>query len=358
MRKVNVLGSMSGTSMDAIDFALCQIRLKQSSVFDIKLIDSFSVKHPQKLQEKLMKAASGKLNVSDVTDLHFELGRFYANTISRYKKKSLIDLIGIHGQTVYHNEGVSSLQICEPSFIAHRLKVPVVSDFRSMHIAAGGLGAPIANYFHQVLFNKIQAKTCAFQNIGGIANVTYLEKNKMIAFDTGPGNMLIDGFMRTLKKNFDKDGKLALRGNPKQEVLNKILNLKIFNKKNFGREQFGEEFLRKILLKIKNYSVQDKVATLSELTVRAILNSYKKLPSCPKVVILCGGGANNRYIVKRLKECLKQSKVITSEDIGWPVSMVEPAAIALLAAYRFYEVEVDVPTLRKNVKTLLGTLTN
>ena len=353
---INVLGSMSGTSMDAIDFALCKISLKNKKIPDIKLIDSFSVKYPKNLLKKLTLAANDKLKTSEITNLHFELGKFYSNTIDKHKK-SRIDLVGIHGQTVYHNEGVSSLQICEPSFIAHKLKAPVVSNFRSMHIAVGGLGAPIANFFHQAISNKIKTKSKAFQNIGGIANVTYLEKNKIIAFDTGPGNMLIDGFMNTLNKKIDLNGKLAMSGTFQKQIVNSILKLKVFEKNNFGREQFGEEFLKKIISKLKDYSIPDKVATISELTVSSIVRSYKKLPKPPETIVLCGGGAKNQYILKRLQESFKNSKVITSEDIGWPVSMIEPVAIALLAAYRFCGVRVTVDTKKGSVKTLLGEIT-
>lgn len=352
---INVLGSMSGTSMDAIDFALCKIPLENKS--EIKLIGSFSVKYPKNLFKKLTLAVNDKLKTSEMTNLHFELGKFYANAIDKYKKKSHIDLIGIHGQTVYHNEGISTLQICNPSFIAHKLKTPVVSNFRSMHIAVGGRGAPIANFFHQAISNKIKTKCKAFQNTGGIANVTYLEKNKMIAFDTGPGNMLIDGFMKTLNKKIDLNGKLALSGSPQKQVVNNILKLKVFKKNNFGREQFGEEFLKKIMSKLKNHSISDKAATISELTVGSIVQSYKKLPRLPETIVLCGGGAKNQYILKRLQESFKNSKVITSEDIGWPVSMIEPAAIALLAAYRLYDIKVTVDTKKGDVKTLLGEIT-
>ncbi len=354
---INVLGSMSGTSMDAIDFALCKISLKNKKITDIKLIDSFSVKHPKKLYDKLILATTDKLKTSEITNLHFELGKFYANTIDKYKKKSRVDLIGIHGQTAYHNEGISSLQICNPSFIAHKLKTPVASNFRSMHIAVGGLGAPIANFFHKAISDRIKTKSKAFQNIGGIGNVTYLEKNKMIAFDTGPGNMLIDGFMKTLNKNLDLNGKLAMSGTPQKQIVNSILKSKVFKKNNFGREQFGEEFLKKVILKLQNRSIPDKVATISELTVSSIVRSYKKLPRLPETIVLCGGGAKNQYILKRLKESFKNSKVITSEDIGWPVSMIEPAAIALLAAYRLYGIKVTVDTKKGGVKTLLGEIT-
>ena len=361
MKKINVLGCMSGTSMDGIDFAICQVSLNQSlkGISDIKLIDGFSVKMPKRIDQKLILAASGKLDVPSVTDLHFELGRFYADTLAKLldKHKTKIDLIGLHGQTVYHNQGVSSLQICEPSFIARKLKKPVVSDFRAMHIAAGGLGAPIANFFHQFLFSKMDVKAAAFQNIGGIANVTYLEKNKMIAFDTGPGNMLIDGFMKTLGKSFDKDGRLALKGTPQLNVVNSMLRSKIFDKENFGREQFGESFLKKLLRKLESFSASDKAATISELTVKSIVRSYERLPSCPETVVLCGGGARNGYVVDRLKFYLKDSDVVTSESIGWPVEMVEPAAIAMLAVCRYYGIVVKVCGKGRDVKVLLGKLT-
>ncbi len=361
MKKINVLGCMSGTSMDGIDFAICQVSVNQSSksISDIKLIDGFSAKVPSRIDQKLMLAASGKLDVSSVTDLHFELGKFYADTLAKLlsKRKTKIDLIGLHGQTVYHNQGVSSLQICESSFIAHRLKKPVVSDFRAMHIAAGGLGAPIANFLHKFLFSKLGVKAATFQNIGGIANVTYLEKNKMVAFDTGPGNMLIDGFMKTLGKSFDKGGRLALKGMPQLDVVNAVLRSKIFDRENFGREQFGEDFLRKLLSKLERYSDCDKAATISELTVKSIVRSYKKFSKCPETVVLCGGGARNVYMVDRLKFYLKDSNVVTSESIGWPVEMVEPAAIAMLAACRYYEIAVKVSGKGHDVKVLLGKLT-
>ena len=343
MKKMKVLGCMSGTSLDGIDFSLCEIS------DDIKLMDNFSAKFSKPIYKKLLLCVENKLKTSQTVDLHFELGRFYASIINRYKKKSIIDLVGLHGQTVYHNQGVSTLQLGEPSFIAESLKKPVVFDFRSRHIAAGKLGAPISHFFHKKL--KVIGKVKVFQNIGGISNLTYINKNHVITFDTGPGNMLIDGFMKTIGKVYDKNGKLALNGMADMKIVNRYLKTKVITSyKNFGREQFGEKYLQTLLKNLRGKTNKDKAATISEITVRSILNGYKKLPHFPDTIILCGGGALNEYFVKRLKILLPKSKIILSDAIGWPVKYVEASMIAYLAALRYQGVKVQ------DCKTLLGKI--
>ena len=355
MKKINVLGAMSGTSLDAVDFAFCQIVINKKKILKVNLKDHFSTKLPKALNKKIFLGVSGGLSVPEMVELHFELGKFYSKLLSKYKKISQVDLVGIHGQTVYHNQGKSTFQICEPSFVSHKLNLPVVSDFRSKHIAVGGLGAPIACYFHKFLFDKLKLKCVAFQNIGGIANVTWLTKAKMMSFDTGPGNMLIDGYMKTFKKDFDRGGKFSLSGKASDKMVNEYL--KLFKKKNYGREDFGDHFLKKILLDLKGFDSKDIAATLCELTVKSIVKSYKLLPKVPQTIVLCGGGAKNNYFVNGISKNFKNTSVMSSDRIGWPVHLIEPAAIAYLSALRYFGIKVPVAVSHtKSTPALLGKL--
>jgi anhydro-N-acetylmuramic acid kinase len=352
--ELNIVGIMNGTSLDGIDYVLISVKRSGKKVF-AKYLKHESRDFPKQLHEKLKKATIQQLDVKSLALVHHELGRLYAEQLKEIQKKKRwkFDLIGLHGQTVYHAGGVASFQIGEASYMSYDLNVPVVSDFRVADIAAGGQGAPIASLFHRDIFSKeFKGKSIALHNIGGISNLTLLNNKGDVeqAFDTGPGNMLIDLLVQEISNGslkFDKDGGYARAGTVDQSLVEKMLQHEFFSKrppKSCGREEFGSSYLQKyssFLEKLKN---ADRVATVSEFTLQTMANAYIKLVrKSPTAIVLCGGGAKNSFIKERLSQLLPKAKVHTTEDFGWPLESIEGAAFALLAAYRIWGIPNNLP---------------
>lgn len=346
---MNVLGIMSGTSLGSVDYAVCQIDNRS-----VKLKQLWSVDYPKGLQEELHRAARGDLDSWKLAQLHHDLGRFYAQHASRGKIRPA--LIGVHGQTIFHNpdkKNPATLQLGEPAYLAERLRVPVISNFRVADLAAGGQGAPLATIFHKVVFAERGKHVCV-NNLGGISNVTSMDwrgrkaEPAMIAFDTGPANMLIDFAICHFtggKKSFDENGNWASRGVAVERLLEKWLRHSYFRQKppkSTGRELFGEPFFHEAMRQMRSLSPFDVVATFTEFTARSLAMNYKfHLGSFPDRVILTGGGASNPVLVKSITTALKNGgvskdvEVISSEQLKWPVQAIEPAAFALLAWLRW-----------------------
>lgn len=336
MKKSLALGIMSGTSIDSVDYALCEIDPKS-----IRLRELWSARFPKALQSALHAAASNNLGSYAVAQLHHDLGRFYA---AKAKKISRIDFVALHGQTIFHHPSrkrPATLQLGEPAYLVESLRAPVVSNFRAADMAAGGQGAPLATLFHQFVFAR-PGRRVAVNNIGGISNVTFLDgRGGIIAFDTGPGNVLIDMAMRHLTKGrlgMDRDGKWAAGGIPCLDLVEKWLRHDYFLRrppKSTGRELFGEPFFNIAISQMAELSDVDKVATFTELTARSIALNYRMhLPSLPDEIILTGGGARNRALVRALVAQIPAAKIMASEDLGWPAQAIEPAAFALLGWMR------------------------
>jgi len=369
-----VLGIMSGTSLDGVDYALCEI-----SKASVKLKQIWSFEYPAKLKSRLMAAASNNLSSYDFSQLHHDLGRFYALKAPKVK----FDYIGLHGQTIFHNpvknEG-ATFQMGEPAYLAARFNVPVVNQFRTMDLALGGQGAPLATLFHKEVFSRKNLNV-AVNNLGGISNVTYLPKSgKILSFDTGPANILIDGaishFTRA-KLTFDKNGEYARRGISHGGLIDRWLKHPFFAKKppkSTGREEFSFLFLKKVLaecskLKLDSYST---VATLTGFTAASLALNYEKhLPQWPDVVVLCGGGSQNSTLVKAIRSALRERQwlnvgsklvkpldVVTSAEWGWPTQSIEAAAFALLAYRTVNHLSGNIPqTTGARKAAVLGQIT-
>lgn len=362
MSKLSVLGIMSGTSLDGVDFVKIKISKKN---LKCEYIGMQSFSFPSDLKKKLLACAQNEKTVYSLATIHHDLGRFYADCFKDLKPKyKKIDLIGLHGQTVFHEGKKSTLQIGESSYLSMVSKKPVVSNFRSGDIAAGGQGAPLAPFFHQVVFGK-KNKVVSIHNLGGISNLSLIKNNKLgLAFDTGPANMLIDEEVRSsTKRSYDENGALASRGKINTDLLIRMLNLKYFSEappKSCGREQFGKDFYSQFKTEVNTLSLNDRLATLTELTVQTIAKSYQRFcRPYPSEIIFCGGGAKNNYLMKRLADELASSKVMTIESLGWPTESIEGAAFALLAACRYWNIAVDLRTSTgASKKVVLGQITD
>jgi anhydro-N-acetylmuramic acid kinase len=373
VRTLRVLGLMSGTSLDGVDGALCECR--PDSVRQIHLA---SLAFPRKLRHRLHVVAAGEATSWEMAQLHHDLGRFYAAFAAGILPGRRVHAVALHGQTVFHQPegpGSATLQLGEPAWIAEALGVPVIANFRSADLAAGGQGAPLATLFHQVVFAR-RGRHVAIQNLGGIGNVTAIDwtgsKPRVQAFDTGPANLLMDAAMRALsggRQAMDRDGRLARRGLADAAVLDELLEhpfLRAKPPKSTGREMFGEALLEPLMRRFRGRG-PDLLATLTEFTARSVALNYRlhlrRRSGWPDEVVLCGGGGANGFLVARLIEALRAvsagMRVISCEELGWPRQAVEPAAFALLGAYRLWGLPGNLPaTTGARGPRLLGQRTD
>jgi anhydro-N-acetylmuramic acid kinase len=363
--KMRVVGLMSGTSADGVDAAIVEIG--RGKVW-LLAFDTFA--YPAALRRQILglcRPESARLD--DICHYNFVLGEVFADAVIKLCSKSgislsSIDLIGSHGQTVYHqpsgkrynNKTIrSTLQIGEPSVIAQRTGVTTVADFRPRDMAVGGQGAPLVPYADYVLF-KHKRLTRAVQNIGGIANVTFLPagytQDDIIAFDTGPGNMVIDGIIRLISgggKNYDTGGKMAARGMIDKRLLGELLRHPFFRRrppKSTGREEFGADFTERIYRRAgrKGLTNADIVATVTALSAKSIAQAYRRfLPALPDELILCGGGAHNCTLVEMLHAELPEVKMLSTDDFGISVDAKEAVSFAILAWATIKGITNNVP---------------
>jgi len=370
LHKKRIVGLMSGTSADGVDVAI--VELEGSGIeTKLQLLFFYSFPYPREVREQIFELFSPETGrVDKICRMNFLLGKFFANaTISAIDKAGLsppdIHLIGSHGQTIYHlppSSGAdvpSTLQIGEPSVIAQMTGIPVVADFRVADVAVGGEGAPLVPYVDFLLFRE-EKRTIALQNIGGISNVTLLPANATIgdilAFDTGPGNMLIDAVVKFLTSgeyNFDPDGNLAAKGNSDEKLLFELMSHSFISAeppKTTGRENFGMYFAKEIIAKAKRQDVKDFdiLATITEFTAKSIYENYENFvfpKHAVSEVILSGGGAHNLTLVKRLKKYFGNIPVVKIDDYGIPSDAKEALAFGVLANETIVEHPGNVPNV-------------
>jgi len=340
-----IIGLMSGTSCDGVDAAL--VMLYNSGLKTrVKLLCHHHIAYPASLRSRIASLFDGR--APDVCRMNFELGDFFSRAVLACIERSglniaKIDAVASHGQTIYHippelNRRGATLQIGEPAVIAHRTGLPVISDFRAADMARNGQGAPLVPYADYILFWR-KGTVRAVQNIGGIANVTVVTPaiEDVMAFDTGPGNCLIDEAMNLLfKKPFDKNGLIAKTGRVDTEILKELLSHPYFSKKppkSTGREVFGRDLLQWILQK-KRLRPEDLIATLTHLTAHSIKLSYERYILKKyniREIIIAGGGSRNPYLVRILREVFKPIEIKPSEAYGIPSQAKEAMSFAILA---------------------------
>ncbi len=340
-----ILGLMSGTSHDGVDAAI--VKIQGSGIKSmVSLIFHYHMPYPLSLRESISSAFAGR--TGEICRLNFELGEVFAKAALRCIEKAGvkakdIDAIASHGQTIYHippekGKKGSTLQIGESAVIAQRTGILVISDFRTADMAAEGGGAPLVPYADYILF-RMEGRTRAVQNIGGIANVTVVasDMDDVFAFDTGPGNSLIDEAMKHLyNKPFDRDGSIAERGKVNINLLVKLLRHPYLLKrppKSTGRELFGREFLMQIL-KGRRLKPEDLIATLTQFTVYSIKDAYERFifnKHRIDEIILTGGGCKNRYMLENLRTLFYPIPFRMIDDFGIPPQAKEALSFAILA---------------------------
>lgn len=339
---------MSGTSLDGVDSVVAQFRGQKCHV-----LHSHFLAYPDDLRTSL-------LALQDISNNELERSALLGNKLSELYAESIHQLldeanigsqeivaIGCHGQTIRHRPELGfTLQIGNPALLAELTGITVVADFRSRDIAAGGQGAPLVPAFHQAIFGSSEVGR-AIVNIGGIANITYLPtKGPVIGFDTGPGNMLMDGWIKLkLGKNFDANGAWAASGVVLDSLLADMLSEPYFAlppPKSTGRDLFNDVWLEKHLLYL-HPRPQDIARTLVELTAHTIASGLKSYCADAKEVYLCGGGAHNSLLKATLQTMLDHAKVKLTDELGLGADWVEAACFAWLARQALKKLPASLP---------------
>ena len=367
---MTVAGAMSGTSADGIDVAIVRVAPGKSGP-KLKLLAHEAFPFPAALRRAVLAAMDAKAtSAAELARLNWRLGLAYAEAVKEtaHRHNAKLDLVGCHGQTLYHQARAEAYagrkfactwQAGEAQAIAAALQVPVVSNFRPLDMFAGGQGAPLVPLLDYVLFSDAK-RGRVLQNIGGIANLTAIPAgagpDKLIAFDTGPGNMVIDWLAQKLfGEAFDCNGALAAKGLVLAPVLSAALQHSYFRLKpprTAGREQFGRAYAADFLAACRAHSKNpdDAVATATALTAETIARSYArfvraKMKGCDVDFIVSGGGARNKTLVAMLAARLEPMgcTVVTSEKFGMPAEAKEAAAFALLAWHSWHRLPGNVP---------------
>ena len=351
---------MSGTSIDGLDCSF--MTTDGENLVSIKFEKTY--KYSQNYRNKLKKIIKylnkkrlikinqyAKNQEGIVTNKFIQIIKKF---IKEYDiKYSSIDYIGISGQTVFHDpKNKKTIQFGSCKKIQKKIKLKIVGNFRENDILNGGQGAPLASIYHQLILSRIKSKPpSAFINIGGISNITYIDKyNKVVSFDTGPGNYLIDEWVRIkAKKEFDRDGLIAKSGQIDEEILKKYLS-DLYYKKKFPKSLDVKDFNLQNLNKL---SLKDGCATLSMLTARSIciaLNSFKKKPN---LVLISGGGRKNKYIIDNIKKKFTGS-VKLIDDFSFNGDFIESQAFAYLAIRSYLKKFITFPSTTGVRKPCLG----
>jgi len=342
---MRIAGIMSGTSLDGIDVAIVDVQGKR-----VETLGYDTQSYPSAVRARILEVSNTQCSTAQISRLNFELAELYSKAVLRTCQKTgipaeTLELVGCHGQTVYH-EGKSSrgntFQLGEAAVIAERLGVPVVSNFRTRDIAAGGHGAPLVPFVDVLLLQSPTINRVAL-NIGGIANITVLPKMRqangraphVIAFDTGPGNMVMDQLMGRLtegRQNFDRGGATAASGTPDTALLNALLSDRYFQAKppkTAGREQYGSEFVERLIA--SGAPLPDLIATATVFTAATIAEGVRRFAPGTAELIAAGGGVHNPQLMGQLAAFLPGVRVTTTAEFGIDPDAKEAIAFAILA---------------------------
>ena len=365
------VGLISGTSLDGVDAALVQISGTPERA-KVKLLAFVTVKYPRNLRDKLLRVAGGSTTTAaEISELNFSAGEVFGRAALRLCQRAgvraeRLSAIGSHGQTIFHQGSstrtspASTLQIGEPALIAYLTGAPVVADFRTADMAAGGQGAPLVPLVDYLLLGGDGVDTVAL-NIGGIANVTVIPAGacpeQIFGFDTGPGNMIMDALVRHFyegRKQYDAGGRLAARGQVIEAILSRCRSLPFFRKrppKSAGREQFGSDFVRQYFLAAKP-PPEDLLRTAAELTASTIADAVHRF-AYPRFMargelrrlVISGGGARNLFLLKRIQSLLPALPVHRSDEFGLPADGKEAIAFAVLADRTIHGLSGNLPSV-------------
>ncbi len=358
---------MSGTSLDGIDVALVEI-VGEGFSQKVRPIAFRQSPYPGDVAQALLAISNADTHTGRIGQLNFLLGELYGEAVVDACKREGIplerlELVGSHGQTIYHQAAPAevcgrriacTLQIGEPALIAEKTRTPVVADFRPADMAAGGQGAPLVPYVDYLLYRDAHINRAAL-NIGGIANITAIPagagSRAVTAFDTGPGNMVIDALATQFsggRMRFDRDGEMARRGRVDEDLLAELLDAPYYRKpppKSAGREQYGAGFAADLLR--RGIAPDSLTATATALTARAILLGIERFvqPNMPlEQLIVSGGGWHNPEIMRQIQEGLPHTEILPSNAFGIDSDAKEAIAFAVLAYESFHNRPANLPS--------------
>ena len=381
---VIVVGLMSGTSADGIDAVVAELTDDRART-RVRELAFTETSYPPDTRARLFRLFRGEGNVAEVCALNVLIAESFADAVLSALTSAQVDgsdilAVGSHGQTVWHQppsagqKPFATLQLGDPSVIAARTGIPVVSDFRSADVALGGEGAPLVPYLDWLLFRD-DARGRVLQNIGGIANATYLQPNAapddVIAFDTGPGNALMDAAVSILtdgSETFDRDGIRAATGNVLPDLLAELMRdpyLVAHLPKSTGRERFGEPFVREWLSRVDNHPANDLIATLTAFTAESLADAYTRfLASRGRIdeVIVSGGGAKNPTLIRLFQDALKRRELTPTfrspDEWGVRAESKEAVAFAVFARETLRGVPANLPSVTGASRcAILGSVT-
>ncbi|HEY4982089.1 MAG TPA: anhydro-N-acetylmuramic acid kinase [Pseudolabrys sp.] len=363
MGAVRAIGLMSGTSLDGVDVALIETDGERIARFGPSGYRPYSDAEQALLRQALALGAGltdraarpGMLAEADafVTRVHAETVEALLDT--EHINKSDVAIVGFHGQTVLHRPAARlTVQIGDGAALARRLGLPVAYDFRAADVAAGGQGAPLVPVFHQALARDLdRPHPIAVLNVGGVANVTFVDGGDPIACDTGPGNALIDDFMRARTgAPLDRDGDQASKGRVDETFVERVLANGFFDlpcPKSLDRNAFAFANIG-----LPDFSVVDGAATLSALTAASVARIVRHLPEPPRAWIVAGGGARNPTLMRMLTERLKPASVETADAVGWSSQSIEAQAFAYLAVRTLNGLPITFPATTGVAKPMPG----
>lgn len=338
-RTLTIAGCMSGTSLDGIDIAV----IKTDGLNILELGDSAYLPYPPAFQKKLREILGQNHITPEIVKITLELMDYHAQVFSNLKDIDSIDMVAIHGQTIFHDPRGNppfTWQLCDPEYLQGLIKKTIVYDFRTEDVRCEGQGAPLAPIYHLALAQDLE-KPVGFLNIGGVSNFTYLpsnDENTLYAGDMGPGNALINDYVeRHFGLPYDKDGVLAASGTIHQELISKWLSHSFFKRplpKSLDRDTFSDA-----LIDVEGLLFSDAITTLSEFTVQAI---SRFLPSPLNELFVCGGGRKNCFIMERLRSQLPYP-VRAIDEIGYDGDMLEAQAFAFLGARCYFGLITSFP---------------
>ena len=337
-----VIGLMSGTSADGVDAAVLKTNGRSKAVAGETLFLGYS----DGLRKQILALMQGEGDEAAVaqalTEVHCEAVEQLLE--KAYLTPADVALIGFHGQTIKHDpaKGIT-VQLGNADYMAKRLGIPVVADFRTADVQAGGQGAPLVPLYHAALAKDLP-KPLMVVNIGGVANVTWIGPDESIlAFDCGPGNALIDDWVhRHTGERYDKNGEHAARGKVDARALYAFIENPFFKlpaPKSLDRNQFHE-----VMASIEHLSPNDGTATLTAMTAVGIAQACKLAPIMPKELLICGGGRHNLSLMGMIKHYVSSAKVLPVESVGWNGDMLEAQAFAYLAARSYLKLPLSLPT--------------
>ena len=353
MNKELYIGIMSGTSLDGVDVVLCEIDATSCS-----LISSLEYPMPLELKTDILTMIEGKSTLEQVGQMDNSLGMLFTQAVGALLIREGVDsstvkAIGSHGQTLWHQPQGGygfTMQLGDPNILTANVDIPVITDFRRKDIALGGEGAPFAPAFHEFIFGNINTSVCVV-NIGGMANITVLDE-KLIGYDTGCGNVLLDLWISEHQGNtYDKDGEWARSGRVDLTLLDSMMSDEYFSQtypKSTGREKFNKDWLQGYLSG-STHNPEDVQRTLLELTALSISNEV--LHFNRDIVLLCGGGAKNSFLVERIKALVPNVEVAIAQN----ADEIEAMTFAWLAYKRVHEEKVNLKDVTgASENTILG----